>query len=480
MSSKPRVVLPKLLLEHGLADIQTIGMATGIAAEGNVSIAHALVRWRFVPADGLCGALAKALDMAPTLPVADRAAAGLVRRTLCSRLRVLPLWQRSGVLCLAMTDPSDDAAAAAVAQHTALKIERVLVNDDDLEDAILRAYDDGAQDDARSTIPEGSSTSPPAQSMAVVLGEPSTADVRIQDANSEMFVDPVSVGDRDFTAEPSSVFTNRTIDMPMSRGTSVANQKQRPRPVVLEQATSVGRAVITSPPPIGQKVVSVTPTPPAPLPGSVNVAPAPRLAKLSGADSADGPPKDITGPMPWRGTQLDVSGDALFDKTREVDLNDTARLLAANAPNALEDPTTVMGAIAVVHGQVSEDRTIPSDDLLFIMRVLVVASDARQRAFNDALHPRIKSFSIANLAAAPALLEQKRFDEVVVIDPDNTVAASQQLALVAARAKRGVAVLTNNADIARLPGVRQCLPLGGGDDELARKVLALLKTRALA
>jgi hypothetical protein len=316
MSPKPRVVLPKLLMEHGLADMQTLGMATGIAAEGDVSLAHAIIRWRLVPAAGLCAALAKALDMEPAHPSADRAVAQLVRRAQCARLRVLPIWQRAGVLGLAMTDPTDDAAAAAIAQHTAFKIERVLIDDDELERAIRRAFDDNAareDADELSTVPMPKAPAPASQSMSVVLGEPSLFDARIEEANSEMFVDPVSLPEGEFMHEPSGVFTNRTIDMPMTRGALVSD-------VGLTRATRPPpRSVPTVPPPIGQEVISATPTPPA-LPDSSGKS-SPRLVTNGGAEAPERRVNDITGPVPSRPTVV----DGMLDEHTRVSTSKTRR-----------------------------------------------------------------------------------------------------------------------------------------------------------
>jgi hypothetical protein len=427
MTVQPRVVLPRLLLDANLADISGLGMAAGIAAEGDVSLVHALVRWRLVPAAALCKALAGALALpatslgahGPALPVP-------IRRAVCARLRVLPVWQRGGVLGLAMSDPTDDGAVAELTTQTGLSVERLLVDDDDLERCLRRCF----ASDGEALAPVTSSASPPPgpdqtvplvaarppQAMSVVLGEPSVIDQQIPDAASMMFVDAVSVPmgspseSGEFEGQASGVFTNDTIDIPM----------HRPR-------------VAPTVPPL---------SPPRPRTG----APIPALSAMPHLD----------------------------DPTREVDMRDAAALLA--------DATIVGGnavaAVAVVPAQPSDDRTVPSDDVLSLMRVLVVADELAGPTIRQSLAGRLKHLEVVALHVAGTAMDKSRYDEVVIVDPPGSVMGSQLVAGIAARAKRGVVVLTNTADLGRLPGVRETIAFGGDGGAVGDLLLGVLSRRA--
>jgi hypothetical protein len=149
---------------------------------------------------------------------------------------------------------------------------------------------------------------------------------------------------------------------------------------------------------------------------------------------------------------------------------------AAVAP--FEEPTA--GPIDGLGVHANDDPTIPSNDLLFLMRVLVIVAEPRQRAFVDLLQPRIKRLAVSTLSQALDLVDEHRFDEVVVVEHDNTPTALGQLAALAPRARRGVAVLSNSVEVSELPGVRETLPLTGNDSQTAHLILALLRVRASA
>jgi hypothetical protein len=431
MTVQPRVVLPRLLLDANLADISSLGMAAGIAAEGDVSLVHALVRWRLVPAAALCKALAGALALAP-VSLADLGP-GLplpMRRAVCARLRVLPVWRRAGVLGLAMSDPTDDGAVAELTNQTGLSVERLLVDDDDLERCLRRCFaSDGEALAAVKSSPPQPPRQPPhpgpdqtvpmaaaraPQAMRVVLGEPSVIDQQIPDAASMMFVDAVSISMGsspseigEFEGQTSGVFTSDTIDIPM----------HRPRV-------------------------------------------APTVPPLSPQRSRTGSPVPALSAMPH-----------LDDLTREVDMRDAAALLA--------DATIVGGnAAAVVPAQASDDRTVPSDDVLSLMRVLVVADDVAGPTIRQSLAGRLKHLEVVPLHVAGSAMDKSRYDEVVIVDPPSSVMGSQLVAGIAARAKRGVVVLTNTADIGRLPGVRETVAFGGDGVAVGDLLLGVLSRRA--
>jgi hypothetical protein len=126
----------------------------------------------------------------------------------------------------------------------------------------------------------------------------------------------------------------------------------------------------------------------------------------------------------------------------------------------------------------SDDRTIPDDGLMFLMRVLVVAQGEAADVISRHLRPRIKQLAVLPLDQALAAVEQRRYDEVVVVAPPNTVSGSQQLATLAARAKNGVVIFTDISDFARLPGVRRSRPLPASSNAVCEEVAEVLRKRA--
>ncbi|HEY1098607.1 MAG TPA: hypothetical protein VGF99_06750, partial [Myxococcota bacterium] len=168
-----RVLLPRLLIDAGLADIATLGLATSIAAEADVALVHALCRWRLVSSSALCATLANALrlpitavDTVADTHLAAAAASSTLSRPLCTRLRVLPLWTSGGVLGLGMTDPGDDGAVEQVVRACGLSVERLLVDDDALDRGLRRAFvDDATKTPPTSTTPPPSFMAPPPTTM---------------------------------------------------------------------------------------------------------------------------------------------------------------------------------------------------------------------------------------------------------------------------------------------------------------------------
>jgi hypothetical protein len=148
------------------------------------------------------------------------------------------------------------------------------------------------------------------------------------------------------------------------------------------------------------------------------------------------------------------------------------------ADEFLSDPTAlVAGLKAAAPVVVSDDKTIPNDNLLFVMRVLLIGEGQAVDGVASILRRRIRQFQLTPLAAAARELEQRRYDAVVVVDPPDSVSGAQQLALVASRARSGVVVISNTTDHARLPGVRtvQTRP---PDGDLPDVVVDLLQRRA--
>jgi hypothetical protein len=142
VGQRPSLVsLARVLVDAGLTDSAWLGRATAIANEADVPMVHALTRWRLIDPQSLASALAAATG----LPLTDLSSAQgpppvSMSRTACHRLRVLPLAVDGAVLALAMSDPTDEDTCAEVEEGTQLSVERVLVNDDDLEAALRRVY----------------------------------------------------------------------------------------------------------------------------------------------------------------------------------------------------------------------------------------------------------------------------------------------------------------------------------------------------
>jgi class 3 adenylate cyclase len=108
----------------------------------------------------------------------------------------------------------------------------------------------------------------------------------------------------------------------------------------------------------------------------------------------------------------------------------------------------------------------------------VVADGDAADIMTRRLRPRIKQLAVLPLDQALGAVEQRRYDEIVVVAPPNTVSGSQQLATLAARAKNGVVIFTDISDFARLPGVRQAVPLPTSSNAVCEQVAELLRKRA--
>jgi hypothetical protein len=159
-ASRPaRVPFATILLDAGVADATTLGRASSIAVAGDVPVVFALTRWRLVDCTLVAHALSRALGC-PIVPL-DALAHGPslpVARAACVKMRVLPLWRRDGVVGLAMSDPTDDTSVEALATAYQVRVERLLVNDDDLERAFAAL---ASRTDTPAALPFGpASTSP--------------------------------------------------------------------------------------------------------------------------------------------------------------------------------------------------------------------------------------------------------------------------------------------------------------------------------
>jgi len=481
VSSRPRAVLARLLLDTGLADMTLLGMATRIATEGDVSLVHALLRWRFVAAADLARALAETLGLPVTPLVSFEGPVPLpVSRTLCARLRVLPLWRRGDVVGLAMSDPTDDSAVHEITRVAGGTIERLLVDDDELDLALRAVFGRTATPTAMGQAASGSSWGSQAPSAPVVPAAPvqpplppvlPPAPAPSTPPAPSMFAAPPTA----LAAAPPT--TERTPP-----------QERTPTPSQLPPVDSTARIPRAPTPP----TVEVKPAPAPSDRSELFVDPVSEmisvvdddafLSQSSGVfsnNTVDLPMPRIDAPLPVTRVTvpLMLPPPPVAEPTRAPA---PAVSEVTNEIHAMEfsDPTALVAALPpAAPAVVSDDKTIPNDNVLFVMRVLLVGEGAAVDTVGGELRRRIRQFQQSPLAVAGRELEQRRYDAVIVVDPPDTVTGAQQLAIVASRARSGVVVISNTPDHARLPGVRtvQTRP---PDGELAELVLDLLQRRA--
>ncbi|MDP2344124.1 MAG: hypothetical protein Q8O67_24415 [Deltaproteobacteria bacterium] len=384
------VSLARVLLESGLLDVTWLGKATAIATEANVPLAHALTRWKLIESRALAQALSRATGLA-VVDIESAAAPVVVpmQRQACHRLRVVPLALEATTLTLGMTDPTDDDAVLQVEQALRLRVKRVLVDDDALEQALRRLFPKPG-DEIRAPQVAGPARvatkafSPmvthgeevPSQDMAVVLAEPTSLESgwMAENASPEMF---------------------------------------------LHTPTS-------------------TPTPPVPLQSNL-------FESFEGESSG------------------------VFT-SKNMELGHTVEMV----PPRLAVLAATMNNAPVV-AQMTDEAPTLQNDVLGVMRVLVAVDDAAAaeglvRSFGQ----RLRELKISAIDKAAYELEKRRFNVVVVVDPKNSIAGSQQVAALAARAKGGVFVVSGIADFARLPGVKLLAPPTRDGDlaKLLEKVIA--------
>lgn len=487
MSSRPRAILARLLLDTGLADMPLLGMATRIATEGDVSLVHALVRWRFVAAGDLARALAETLAV-PITAVAsfDGQVPVPLPRATCARLRVLPLWRNGDVVGLAMSDPTDDTAVHEIGRLAVSPIERLLVNDDDLDLALrsvfgrtpapttMGAFDSSSSVWLWNSLPPTTPITPPAPVQPplppVLPPAPAPSTPPVPALASPPPTTPYG-GDEavvDFDAVDDVAATqpvgNKTASMPRSPTAP---------PAVEVRASGPAAAAPSDP-----SELFVDPIPEA----TSIVDDEAFLSQSSGVFTSN----TVDLPMPRSQAPLPVTRVTVPPVLPPPPVAEPTRAPApavsevTNEVHAMEfsDPTAVVAALSpAAPAVVTDDRTIPNDNVLFVMRVLLIGEGPAVDTVATELRRRIRQFQHTPLPAAARELEQRRYDAVIVIDPPDTVTGAQQLALVASRARGGVVVVSNTTDHARLPGVRtvQTRP---SDDELANLVVELLQRRA--
>jgi hypothetical protein len=391
----PRSALPlaAILLDAGVVDAATLGRASSIAVAGDVSVIFALARWRLVDPAVIAATLSRAfgqpivaldsLAQAPALPV---------QRAACVRMRALPVWRNGSVVGLAMSDPTDHASVEALAQAHRVNIERLLVNDDDLERAFLalaaRAEaGQGAPSSAPATVPWGTGlSSPPPMAGATWLPHASA---------------PGGAG-------------------------PVPGQIGAPMPAS----------------------ASVPPWPGATTaPAPASVAPVPAAVGVSATGGVSAVLSLVEGVLEDDG---DVFGDGVgADPTQALAV--TLDLAGATLdPHSGQEPSVPGGASGVFAAQATV-----SDQGLADLRVLAIASVKNAAPLRAALSAQIAEFaSVTRFADGIALSAQRAFSYVIVVDPPSSVLRSLQFATLVGQTDQGVIVVGGPADAPRLPRVR--------------------------
>jgi hypothetical protein len=247
-SPPSRPSFARILLDHGVVDGALLGQASAIAISGDVPVVYALIRWRLVDAAVVAATLSRALNCPVSrIDSLAQAPAVPVTRASCVRGRLLPLWRLGSVVGVAMSDPTDDHAAQSLANAFGVTIERLLVDDDDLERALaaLAERDERAAQKPSpspallpaapatsipSTLPEFASANPPG---AAAGHRPDVPAVEVQTAYSDLSV-------------VKGVLTDRSSGQPVARdnddqgaATAVLNLEGATlEPVVVDEETA--------------------------------------------------------------------------------------------------------------------------------------------------------------------------------------------------------------------------------------------------
>ena len=403
------VSLARVLLESGLLDVTWLGKATAIATEANVPVAHALTRWKLLEARPLAHALSRATGLAVIdIEGLHAPAAAPMQRQACHRLRVVPIRVDAGVLTLGMTDPTDDDAALQVEQALGMTVIRVLVDDDAVERALRRLFQRPG-DEIRTPAPgfvmpgTGAGRGEPVRHVTGAVPAPGhTDDVTL----------PMPVAERPRAAPPlDSLPTAAAVGSPREQEMAVVLAEATSLEAAWEAGTANGELFLFTP---------SAPRAPALVPVSLS-----GFGESSGVFSSNNPNHSTEMGMPTDDTRQMVSPRLAVASTMHND-----------APALTDEAPTLQ------------------NDVLGVTRVLVAVDDDAGDALIASLALRLRELRVVSLDRASTELDKRRFDVVVVVQPANTIAGSQQVAALAARAKGGISVVTDIADFARLPGVR--------------------------
>ena len=398
LGTMPAPSLARVLLAARVADAATLGQASAISAEGGVPLVFALARWRLVDAGALAAALSRSLQREVTsLLLAPSPPPVALARSVCARLRVLALARRGDVVVLGMSDPTDDDAAGQVAAAFGVNIERVLVDDDELERALRRVYPR-----ADELVPLASSTATVPASTSASL--------------------PPGFRSVGAFADVASSASSSSSSPPMQAPAPLPRTVSRPTASPPVATTTIVQEVAGVDESASSFAVSVVESVPGDLPSEV---------------FADAPLASVTAPT--------GAPHGMLFTDRVVDRP------VATRPAGWVSPA------------VSQDVTIPAD-VLSVLKLLVVADPVVARGVDARLRPILRELVVVHrLEDAQHLLTGRTFNEVAIVDPPDTVAASQAIATLGARQKRGVLVVSQRMDFARLPGVR-IVPCGVSED----------------
>lgn len=202
----------------------------------------------------------------------------------------------------------------------------------------------------------------------------------------------------------------------------------------------------------------------AALPGIV-VSPAP-VTMPRPAPLTSGPPTAFAAPPPLASDPVSFEGEAsnvftsrTIDEGRVPLLESTLQTVLPGRRAAPELPSRV---------QASDEAPTLQNNVLAVLRMLLVVDDA---ALGDQLFTsfgvRVKEARVIALRAAADDLGRRPSDVVIIVEPRNTIEASRQVAAAAAASRKGVFVVSNIADFARLKGVTVVAPPAARDGMVA-------------
>jgi type IV pilus assembly protein PilB len=150
---KQRKRLGEILLEQGLLIAEDLEKALDLQKESGQKLGQCLVKLGFISEDGILEILAAQLDY-PQVKLEnftiESDTVALIPEEMARRHKVVALYEKEGVLTLAMTDPSDERAIEFVRFKTRLKVDPVIATERDIIDALEKLY--GSTSDTLSSI----------------------------------------------------------------------------------------------------------------------------------------------------------------------------------------------------------------------------------------------------------------------------------------------------------------------------------------
>jgi cellulose synthase/poly-beta-1,6-N-acetylglucosamine synthase-like glycosyltransferase len=127
----PRPRLGEILIEHGSIDATQLRHALHVQRRTGERLGRILTHYGLAASGAVARALAQlyGLDHLEELPPVSLDAVELVPEAVCRRHRMLPVTIQDHVLVVAMVDPGDQAARAALRRFTRLPVKEVVVTD---------------------------------------------------------------------------------------------------------------------------------------------------------------------------------------------------------------------------------------------------------------------------------------------------------------------------------------------------------------